>query len=147
MPATLERRQTGTLVLYVPREDWAAVTAGTKRQWRAGGRGGPIFDRVRLPCPVVLHSQTVFRGDPDTCLAVLEDVRREPLGAISPEDLAAEGMASLAEFRTYWKQRHNYNIGFKPLSIVSVYCVRPWRDGDRERFADQLLEHLYGAWL
>jgi hypothetical protein len=149
MPIALlerQRRSIKTPMLYVPRVDWSAVTAGVKTQWRAAGRGNPKF-KLELPCPVVLHSQTIFRAEPDVCLAILEDVRREPLGAISPEDLAAEGMANLQEFRRYWTLRHGDGLGFRPLTIVNVYSVRLWRDGDRERFGDVLLEHLYGRWL
>jgi hypothetical protein len=150
MPTALlerERRRASTLVLYVPRMDWAAVTAGVKTQWRAAGRGAHKYDEMALPRPVVLHSQSAFHREPDVHLAVLENVYREPLGAITAEGLAAEGMASLADFRVYWKERHKGSIGFKPLTIVNVYCVRPWCDGDRERFGDVLLEHLYGRWL
>jgi hypothetical protein len=137
-------RKASTLMLHVPRVDWTAVSTGVKTQWRSARNNAP---RYNTPRPVVLQSQSALGTEPETCLAVLEDVHREPLGAISPEDLAAEGMASLAEFRSYWKQRHNYSIGFQPLTIVTVFSVRLWRDGDREFFADVLLEHLYGPWL
>lgn len=134
-------------MLLVPRHDWAAVTTGAKRQFRISGGGvSPHFTK-QLPTPVVLHSQTLYQTQPRTCLAVVEEARREPLGAISPEDLAAEGFATLAEFRRYWLGRYPWSTGFKPLSIVSVFSVRPWCDGDRELFGGLLLDRLFGPWL
>lgn len=135
-----------TLSLRVPRVDWAAVSAGTKTQFRACGRGAPQFSRVKLPRPVVLHSKPVFTQERMTRLGVLEDVYREPLGAITPEGLAAEGIESLAEFRRYWILR-NPTGGFKPLTLVHVYCISLWQDSDRERFGGVLIDHLYGPWL
>jgi hypothetical protein len=136
-----------TPMLRVPRHDWAAITTGAKRQFRICGRGNPPTFTKHLPTPVVLHSQTQFQTQPRTCMGVVEEVRREPLGAISPEDLEAEGFQTLAEFRRYWIDRHEYSVGFKPLSIVGVYTVRPWREGDRELFGEALLTYLFGQWL
>ena len=77
-------------------------------------------------------------------LMVLESMWREPLGAISPESLAAEGYGSLAEYRRYWMARERRR--FAPTRMITVYDVRPWRgDEDVERFARLLLERLYGA--
>lgn len=142
----VKRRYASTLMLHVPRVDWANVSAGVKCQWRAVGHGDSPPKYGALPRPVVLHSQSAFHTDSQACLAVLEDVRKEPLGAISAEDLAAEGMADLAEFRAYWRARYTI-AGYRPLTIVHVYNVRQWRDGDRDFFAHELLEHLYGPWL
>lgn len=140
------RRQTKTIQLKVPRVDWAAVIAGEKTQWRDTAHG-PQFDLTDLPRPVVLHSYQKFRRDAEARLAVLESAEREPLGAISPESLAAEGMASLSDFRKYWIERHKRVGYFMPLTTVMVYTVRPWQPDDREHFADKLLTYLYGPWL
>lgn len=133
-----------TLSLRVPRVDWSAITAGTKTQLRHGARFGASFRD--LPRPVVLYSFQQFRRDADFKLAVLEDCYKEPLGAITPEGLAAEGVADLKAFRTYWSHRHHRG-GFDPLLTVAVYCLAPWRAGDRARFGDVLMERLYGEWL
>lgn len=145
-------RRASTLTLKVARVDWAPVIAGTKTQFRGNGRGSPTFDNVQLPRPVVLYSVQPIRRDVETRLAVLERVRREPLASISPEDLAAEGMADLKEFRLYWTARHRNRghgkgAGFKPLQIVNVYELSLWREGDRERFGDVFMQFFYGPFL
>lgn len=144
--AELPLRKASTLSLRVPRVDWAAISAGTKTQLRGVGRGMPRFLAITPPRPIVLYSFMRFRDTAEFRLHVLEDVFYERLGAITPEGLAAEGMADLKEFRRYWSDRHHQS-GFKPLTRVTVYCLRPWRDGDRERMADILIDHLYGPWL
>lgn len=143
-PTELVRR-TSTLFLRVPRVDWAAVIAGQKTQFRRVGRS-LAADNMSFPRPVVLHSKPDYRDVTEVRLAVLEDIFREPLGAITPEGLAGEDVADLAEFRRYWARRHPH-AGFKPLTIVAVYRISLWQPGDRERFAELLLEHLYGPWL
>lgn len=144
--AEIPRREASTLSLRIPRVDWAAVSAGTKTQLRAAGRSAPRFQHVKPPRPIVLYSFLRYRDTGEYRLHVLEDVFHEPLGAITPEGLAAEGMPDLKEFRRYWSARHS-DSGFRPLTSVTVYCLRPWRDGDREYFADVLLTYLYGPWL
>lgn len=135
-----------TLRLRVPREDWAPVIAGTKTQFRGVGRGCPNFDKVQLPRPIVLYSHQPFREEAETRLAVLEQVWKEPLAAITPEGLAAEGMSDVKEFRRYWIDRHKRS-GFKPLAMVTVYSIELWREGDRERFGDNFMQFFYGPWL
>lgn len=77
---------------------------------------------------------------------VLTERFQEPLGAITEESLANEGFGSLAEFRRYWCDREKRR--FTPTRMVVAYRVRPWIDGvDERRFADQLLERLYGPHL
>lgn len=137
-------RSAKTLMMRVPRVDWAAICAGTKTQLRGVGGGMPAFGNVKLPRPIVIYSFVRFRATAEQRLHVIESVELEPLGAITPEGLAAEGMADLKEFRRYWIERYD---GFKPLCVVKVYTLRPWQDGDRERFGDVLLSYLYGPWL
>lgn len=146
-PDLPQARMATTLTLKVPRVDWAAVIAGAKTQFRACGRGYPTFDKVELPRPVVLYSRQPFRAEPETRIAVLENVYKEPLAAITDEGLAAEGVADLAEFRRYWIERHTRGGGFKPLAIVNVYCIALWQDDDLERFGDVFMRYFYGPWL
>lgn len=73
---------------------------------------------------------------------VMEDKWLEPLGAISPESLEAEGFSSLAEFRRYWMQREQRR--FMPTRMVTVYRVRPWQPSDEADFGRMLLRRLYG---
>jgi hypothetical protein len=140
----LVRHRASTLFLRVPRVDWAAVIAGEKTQFRRVGHT-LASDNMSFPRPVVLHSRPPYRDTIEMRLAVLEDISREPLGAITAESLAAENIADLRAFRRYWISRHK--VGFRPLTIVNVYCIALWQPGDRERFADVLFEHLYGTWL
>lgn len=141
----IPRRTAATLSLRVPRVDWAPICAGTKTQLRIAGRWSR-FSQEALPRPIVLYSFQRYRSTAEFRLGVLEETIREPLGAITPEGLAAEGMADLKEFRRYWSDRHHQS-GFRPLTAVTVCCLRLWQDDDRERFGDILLTYLYGPWL
>jgi hypothetical protein len=95
--------------------------------------------------PIVAYSVD-RQGRHDARLMVLERMWREPLGALSPESLAAEGCQTLAEFRRRWMLTNRKR--FTPSRIVSVYVVRPWRAGlDEREMADRLLEHLYAEWV
>jgi hypothetical protein len=136
-----------TIFLRVPLADWPAVKRGVKREFRAGT--GPNDKsqlwQVKTPTPVVAYSLNK-RGDHDAQLMVLEATWMEPLGAITPESLAAEGFKSLAEFRRYWMARERKR--FQPTRRTFVYRVRPWRGRfDEERFAALLLGRLYGDFI
>jgi hypothetical protein len=76
---------------------------------------------------------------------VLEAVWREPLGAISPESLAAEGFESFAHFRRAWCIREKRL--FRPLHMTTAFRVRPWESDDDRAMADALLKRLYGEFL
>jgi hypothetical protein len=73
---------------------------------------------------------------------VLEDIWIEPLGAITPESLEAEGFETFAEFRRYFCLREKTR--FRPTRKITVYKVRPWVEGDEQNFAKRLFERLYG---
>lgn len=76
---------------------------------------------------------------------VLEETWKEPLGAISPESLKAEGFESLAQFRRYWMKRTRRQ--FRPAALITCYRVRPWEPDDERRFGASIMERLYGAFL
>lgn len=134
-----------TQYVRIPVIDWPLVAQGHKTELRAAGRYAAPAHKLRAPAPIVAYARHRFRADMETALLVLEAVWTEPLGAIDDESLRREGFASRQEFRRYWRRRHR--AGYKPLSKVNVYQFRPWRDGDRELYADRLLAHLYGPWL
>ena len=81
----------------------------------------------------------------DSKIMVLEDLWREPLGAISAESLAAEGFETLDEFRRHWIGRERRL--FPPLRITTVYRIRPWTPDDDQAMAECVLRHLYGEHL
>lgn len=142
---TAEGRSVSTRFLRVPWRDWAAVVTGEKRMFRH-----PVRQQARAmgftPTGVVAWTRRMASHDLETALMVLEEIKTEPLGAISPADLALEGFESLAEFRRYWKARFASGRGFDPLMKVAVVTVRPWQDGDDELLAHALLDRLYGPW-
>lgn len=134
-----------TQFLRIPLVDWPAVTQGRKTELRAVGRYATHSNRLKAPAPVVGYVRQRFRADMEAALLVLEETWTEPLGAITAESLAREGFRDRREFRRYWNLRHR--TGFKPLSIVNVYRLRPWREGDGEWLGGVLMDHLYGEWL
>lgn len=75
-------------------------------------------------------------------LMVIEAAWREPLGAISPESLRAEGHDSLRDFRLAWKRRAPTGR-WNPLEEIIVYRVRPWQPGDEAWVGEKLLRELY----
>jgi hypothetical protein len=146
---TERRRQKATTqYLHVPLRDWPAITSGRKTEFRTTGHNVTLHHTLHAPGPVVCWSAREHVREQQFALMVLEAAWSEPLGAISPESLRREGFASVAEFRTYWRERHiGRGTPYKPLSIVQVYQVRPWRVTDHEEMAGALLDRLYGPWL
>jgi hypothetical protein len=134
-----------TQYLRIPLVDWPAISQGHKTEFRAVGRDSTHANLLQAPAPIVGWTRQRFRSDVERALLVLEETWTEPLMAITPDSLAREGFRSHREFRRYWNRRHR--VGFKPLSTVNVYRLRPWREGDRDWLAALLMEHLYGEWL
>jgi hypothetical protein len=83
----------------------------------------------------------VRRGRHDSRLLVLEETYGQPLAAISPESIAREGFASMADFRRYWIGRTKHR--FAPLQHVQVYRVRPASPEDNATLGLKLIERLY----
>jgi hypothetical protein len=144
-PKPYKQRRTSTLFLRVPTGDWPKVKRGIKQEFRAQSGIQSQLHKVVAPMPVVAYAVD-RRGRHDARLMVLTAIWREPLGAISPESLEAEGCRNLGEFRRYWIARDKRR--FTPTAVVAVYRVRPWRDElDDRLMADRLLHHLYGEWV
>jgi hypothetical protein len=128
----------------VPRAEWAAVTCGSKREFRAAcGKHSALWN-VKVPTPAIAYTVSTL-GEYASMIMVLEDVWREPLGAISPISLAAEGFESISEFRRHWIEREHRP--FPPLRVTTVYRLRPWTAADDIEMADAVLRHLYGEHL
>lgn len=145
-PRPYRQVQASTIFLRVPAPEWPAVKRGVKREFRSGVGPGKTqrMWTVKFPAPAVAYTVN-HRGEYDARLMVLERAWQEPLGAISPESLAAEGFETLAEFRRHWMRREHSR--FLPTRMVFAYRVRPWREEDREEQAALLLERLYGDFL
>jgi hypothetical protein len=136
----------------VPRGDWVKVLIGTKRMYRSysdswHGRHLPLIpEGEQYPRPAVIYSRPPATTLRDVALAVILGFRQEPLGAISPEDLATEGFPTLNHFKRYWKARYR-RWGYRPRDTISVVQLRPWTPEDNELQAQWLLQHLFGEWL
>lgn len=134
--AKLRARVANTIVM-VPDTDWAAILAGEKRMFRSySRRNRPAL----LPTPIVAYRFGLADRLEHTVL-YLEDTWQEPLGSISPEDLAEEGFATMSEFRRYFDARYPKG-GFRPLAPVQVYRIRPVTQGDLDEFAERLLHEM-----
>lgn len=145
-PKPWTQRRLSTTFLRVPYGDWPAVKRGIKREFRAGSGNNqvPQLWGVKTPTLVVAYSIDPQHRH-DGRLMVLESMVQEPLGAISPESLEAEGFDSLAEFRTYWMAREHRR--FTPTRMVFAYRVRPADVSDLDAFSCHALDHLYGEFL
>lgn len=142
-PRPYTQRHARTVFVRVPAVDWPAVKRGIKREFRGSlGKQSALFS-VKTPSPCVAYS--IVRGSHDARLMILEEVRQEQVGAISPESLAAEGFESFEEFRRYWMRRERSK--FRPTKQVFVYRLRPWEMTDRDVMADLMLRRLYGDWM
>lgn len=141
-PKPFIQRQAQTIFLRVPFYDWPLVSGGSKTEFRAGSGSVSGLKWVEPPIPVVAYTHHHVQGY-FSKLMVLEERRQEPLAAITAESLEREGFESFEEFRSYWCAREKRR--FTPTRQIVVYRVRPFEQGDDERFADQLFEHLYGA--
>lgn len=147
-PSGYPRHQLSTLFLRVPSGDWTRVVVGEKREFRTSPREGVLILSARCPTPVVLYTISPTGGR--ACkLMVLEHQERQRLIDIAelPDALAAEGFATYADFKAYWKKR-NGGV-FRPLQQVVVHRVRPWggQDQDGTTFGSAWMELLYGKFF
>lgn len=156
--SNLLRRNVGNLPIRVPTVDWAKVVTGEKHMFRTYCARATSPERPVVPPDTVVPRSCLlyavrFDGPGrsrrwEATPGVLLSHRQEPLGAITPEDLEAEGFKFLPAFRFYWKQRYR-KFGWRPWDMVSVLEVRPWNVGvdDLDTQGRWLLEQLYGEWF
>src|SRR3954453_5338346 len=105
-PATSRdlRMAVANVRLPIHRIDWSRVRCFEKCMWRTYSLAAGAIQA--LPRPVVLYSYHPHLPRVDTVVGLLTETWREPLGAISEEDVAEEGFASRAEFKRYFAERY-----------------------------------------
>lgn len=137
------RVETRTHLFWVPRRELAELRRGTRTEVRVRDKRRRPTNALVVPCPIVLYSWSEIRTEPDRALLVLERAWEEPMGAISPESVRAEGFETLKEYRRYWiEERGQF---WRPLDVVRCYRFRIPESLDE--LADMLLEQLYGEHL
>lgn len=146
-------RKVSSLPLPVPRHDWERVLVGSKLMFRCYSgswrdrHARLVPDGEELPRPVIIYSYASHHPKRyDSRIAVLTGYRQEPLGAISVEDIHAEGFGTIKEFRRYWQFRYP-KWGWRPGDMISVVELRPWERGDEEEQGAWLLRQLFEEWL
>ena len=151
-------RNVSNLPVRIPAMEWDAISTGAKTMFRAyNGRAGatrelpviPSGTECPRPCLLFARRYEGARGKDhrwDAIPGVLLSHRREPLGAISPEDLEREGFRFLPGFRFHWQRRYP-TLGWRPWDFISVIEVRPLVEDDREWAATWLLDHVLGEWV
>lgn len=140
-PGPFRKRHAWTTFLRVPDHSWLEVKHGSLTEFR--------YRRLSIvglepPCPVVCYRTGGTNQDYDSRVMVLEEVWREPLGAISQDSLDRLGM-TFPEFRRDWVERRGK--GFEPLLEFNVFRVRQFERADLEPLGARLIERLYGAFL
>jgi hypothetical protein len=143
-PKPYKRYEFSTIFLRIPHAEWSLVSSGRKTEFRASPHLCPQLWNVRPPVPVVAYTVFPARGY-RRALMVCERAWREPLGAISPESLAAELQPDIAHFRRAWMIREHRS--FEPMRQVSAFRVRPWAPEDDQMMGQRLLRLLYGEHL
>lgn len=126
--------------LAIHRIDWSRVRCFEKRVWRTYR----LCTVQALPRPVVLYSYHPHLPRVDTVVALLTESWREPLGAISDEDVAEEGFDSRVEFKRYFAERYP-KMGFRPLTDVQVFRVEPLTDEMIAAWKDHAWQRCYGS--
>jgi hypothetical protein len=135
-------------MLRVPSPVWPMVSTGRVSEFRAATGNVPQLWRVPLPTLAVAYRRRLSASDYDYRLMVLEAIRREALGAITEEGLAAAGYVGdnpRGRFRRDWMIAEKKK--FEPLRTVVVFTVRPVQDGDKRRIGEAIVDHLYGDYI
>lgn len=144
-PKPYRQASAKTVFLRVPAADWSAVKMGVKGEFRASGGQQTQVWNLRPPIAVVAYAVRTS-GTHDCRLMVLEKTWREPLGAISPAGLAAEGCKTLAEYKRKWAKQNKRR--FPAMKQVQVYQVRPFVPSmDVALFGTELFLRLYGEYV
>lgn len=131
-------------MVVVPGRDYAAVAAGTKREFRQPWVAITTHKALaELPIPIVGYTRgTNFGGARRSTILVCEAFWQEPLGAISQASIEAEGFQTVKEFRAYWRRRFRHGR-FDRYQKVCCFRVRPYRrDVDEQHFKDVLYDRF-----
>jgi hypothetical protein len=144
-PRPLKQRQVSTVFLRCPSYLWPQVSSGAVGEFRAAAGGVPQAWKVPIPTLAVVYRRQLSKTAYDYRLMMLAGVRREHLGAITEEGLAAagyEGEDAYVRFRRdlIIAEKRRYN----PQRMVFVFTVRPICEGDREAAGLAVLQRLYG---
>lgn len=143
----MRQHRASTVVLRIPTPAWSAVNAGRVSQFRCATGNAPQLWKVPLPTLAVTYRRRKSADHWDYRLMMLLEIRREALGAITPDGLAAAGYSgdgAFARFRRDWTIHEKKR--FEPLRTVFVYTVRPIQPGDLELAGRAVIEHLYGSY-
>lgn len=135
-------------MLRVPTPVWPMVSTGRVREFRAATGNVPQLWKVPLPTLAVAYRRRLGVVEYDYRLITLEAIRREALGAITPEGLAAAGYIgddARARFRRDWMIAEKKK--FEPLRKVVVFTVRLMEPGDAGRAGEAIINHLYGEYF
>lgn len=136
-----EKRLLRSHLISVNRNEWGAVKAGSKTEFRSL-RVQPIAN-YKTPTPVLLYARNLA-GKWESKMMILERTWIEQLMAISAESIAAEGYASIDEFKRHWSLNHSSSKRFPALRNVRVYRVGPF---EPVRAGALLLDAFYGEFL
>jgi hypothetical protein len=124
---------------------WSQVASGAITEFRAAAGNEPQLWKVPLPTLIVAYRRQLSKTAYDYRLMLLEGVRREILGAITPEGLVAagyEGDGAYARFRRDWMIAEKRR--YEPKRMVSVFTVRPVVQDDYVATGLALIDRLYG---
>lgn len=135
-------------MLRVPSPVWPLVSTGRVSEFRAATGNVPQLWNVPLPTLAVAYRRRLSARDYDYRLVMLERIRREALGAITEEGLAAAGYTgddARARFRRDWMIAEKKK--FEPLRTVVVFTVRLVDLGDTRRVGEAIVDHLYGEYI
>ena len=148
-------RHAHNIPVRAPRKEFAKIAYGQQRVFRTySGSDKPnrstapmLTEAPECPRPILLWTSR----DPNARVASVEAIpmvllRYEylPLGAISLEDLQAEGHRSISAYRHYWAHARHAKLGWRPHDLVNVFEVRPWMRDDLDGLGGWALEQLYG---
>ena len=124
------------------------VSTGLVTEFRGAAGNASHLQGTPLPTLAVAYRRRLAVREYDYRLMLLEDVRKEALGAITDDGLGRAGYTgegAFARFRRDWMI--NEKRRFDPLRVVFVYRVRPIEEGDLERVGASLVGHLYREYL
>ncbi len=147
-PRPLKQHQLKTVFLRVPTPVWPLVSTGKISEFRCATGNAPQLWNVSVPSLAVIYRRQLSSTSYDYRLVVLEAMRREALGVIDRDGLAAagyQGEDAFARFRRDWVIAEKKR--FEPLRTVFVYTVKLLESGDLERAGRTLIDHLYGDYL